>query len=63
MPAETTTHTGTTTHAGTTSRTPPGRTVALKGGGSASVRPNGQIRSINRNDMRLTTGCTAGEPL
>jgi hypothetical protein len=34
-------------------RTPPGRTLSLKGGGSASIRPNGQIRSINRNGMHI----------
>src|SRR5208283_4949502 len=35
------------------SHTPPGRTVSLKGGGTASVRPNGSIRSINRNGMQI----------
>lgn len=40
----------------TVNRTPPGRQVALKGGGSASIRPNGQIRSINRNGMHIDHG-------
>ncbi|HEY3974404.1 MAG TPA: hypothetical protein VGM18_15485 [Candidatus Sulfotelmatobacter sp.] len=34
----------------------PGRQVSLKGGGTASIRPNGQIRSINRNGMRIDHG-------
>jgi len=34
----------------------PGRQVSLKGGGSASIRPNGQIRSINRNGMHIDHG-------
>jgi hypothetical protein len=33
--------------------TPPGRQVSLRGGGSASLRPNGQIRSVNRNGMHI----------
>jgi hypothetical protein len=37
----------------TASRPAPGRQVALKGGGSASIRPNGQIRSINQNGMHI----------
>ncbi len=48
---------GTTTAGRTMSgRTLPGRTVTLRGGGSASVRPNGQIRSINRNGMHIQHG-------
>ena len=35
------------------SRTPPGKQVSLKGGGSAHIRPNGQIRSVNRNGMHI----------
>ncbi len=31
----------------------PGRTVTLKGGGSASFRPNGQVRVIHRDGMRI----------
>jgi hypothetical protein len=34
-------------------RTPPGRQVSLKGGGQASIRPNGKIRSIDRNGMHI----------
>lgn len=40
----------------TTSRPAPGRQVSLKGGGSANIRPNGQIRSINRNGMHIDHG-------
>ena len=39
-----------------TNRPAPGRQVALRGGGSASIRPNGQIRSINRNGMHIEHG-------
>jgi len=42
------------------SRTPPGRTVALKGGGHASIRPNGQIRSVDRNGMHIEHGMHGG---
>ena len=35
---------------------PPGRSVSLRGGGSASIRPNGQIRSVNRNGMQINRG-------
>jgi hypothetical protein len=38
------------------SHTPPGRQVSLKGGGSAQIRPNGQIRSVNRNGMHIEHG-------
>jgi hypothetical protein len=37
----------------TASRTPPGRQVSLKGGGQAHIRPNGQIRSVDRNGMHI----------
>jgi len=37
-------------------RPAPGRQVSLKGGGTASIRPNGQIRSINRNGMHIEHG-------
>jgi len=37
-------------------RPAPGRQVALRGGGTASIRPNGQIRSINRNGMHIEHG-------
>ncbi len=42
------------------SHTPPGRTVSLKVGATASVRPNGQIRSINRNGMQINHGVRGG---
>ena len=42
------------------SHTPPGRQVSLKGGGSASIRPNGQIRSVNRNGMQIQHGMHGG---
>ncbi len=51
----TTTHTGTTTHTAM-SRTPPGRTMSLRGGGTANIRPNGSIRSIDRNGMHIEHG-------
>lgn len=38
---------------GSLNHTPPGRQVSLKGGGSAHIRPNGQIRSVNRNGMQI----------
>ncbi|HLV85420.1 MAG TPA: hypothetical protein VKV39_00480 [Candidatus Sulfotelmatobacter sp.] len=38
------------------SRPLPGRQVSLRGGGTASLRPNGQIRSINRNGMQISHG-------
>jgi hypothetical protein len=42
------------------SRVPPGRQVTLKGGGSASIRPNGQIRSVTRNGMTIQHGIHGG---
>jgi hypothetical protein len=47
---------GTGSAARTGSRPAPGRQVSLKGGGTASIRPNGQIRSINRNGMHIEHG-------
>ena len=41
-------------------RTVPGRQVSLKGGGQASIRPNGQIRSVNRNGMQINRGMHGG---
>jgi hypothetical protein len=38
----------------------PGRQVSLRGGGSASIRPNGQIRSVNRNGMQIQRGMHGG---
>ncbi|HEX3819238.1 MAG TPA: hypothetical protein VHW45_02845, partial [Candidatus Sulfotelmatobacter sp.] len=34
----------------------PGRQVSLRGGGTAQIRPNGQIRSVNRNGMHIERG-------
>ncbi len=42
------------------SHTPPGRTVALKGGGTASIRPNGQVRSFSRGGMTVTNNIHGG---
>jgi hypothetical protein len=47
---------GTSGMAKTGNRPAPGRQVSLKGGGTASIRPNGQIRSINRNGMHIEHG-------
>lgn len=41
----------------------PGRTVSLRGGGSASIRPNGQIRSINRNGMQIHNNLHGGRTI
>jgi len=46
--------------AGARNYTPPGRTVSLRSGGSASLRPNGQIRSINRNGMQIQHNVRGG---
>ncbi|MGC2171751.1 MAG: hypothetical protein WA623_10230 [Candidatus Sulfotelmatobacter sp.] len=40
--------------------TAPGRTVALRGGGHASLRPNGSVRSIDRNGMHIQNGFRGG---
>src|ERR1700676_1376918 len=40
----------------TVNRPAPGRQVSLRGGGMANIRPNGQIRSINRNGMHIEHG-------
>jgi hypothetical protein len=45
------------THA---SNVAPGKSVALKGGGNASIRPNGQIRSVSRNGMTINHGMHGG---
>jgi hypothetical protein len=50
---------GNTSHAGA-AHTPPGKSVSLKGGGSAHIRPNGQIRSVNRNGMHIEHGMHGG---
>jgi hypothetical protein len=38
----------------------PGKQVTLKGGGNASIRPNGQIRSVSRNGMQINHGMHGG---
>lgn len=62
-------HTGPAGHEGAAGRTaasrpgnhtPPGRNVSLKGGGTASVRPNGRIRSIDRGGMHIEHGVRGG---
>jgi hypothetical protein len=64
--AATTGHTATPNHAATPNRaaaashTPPGRSVSLKGGGHASLRPNGSVRSIDRNGMHIEHGLHGG---
>ena len=44
-------------------RTPPGHQVSLRGGGTAHIRPNGQIRSINRNGMQIQHGVHGGRTI
>lgn len=41
---------------GAVNRPLPGRQLSLRGGGSAVIRPNGQIRTINRNGMQINHG-------
>jgi hypothetical protein len=36
------------------------RTVSLHGGGSATLRPNGQVRSVNRNGMHISNNIHGG---
>jgi hypothetical protein len=48
---------------GSVSHTVPGRQVSLKGGGSASIRPNGQIRSVNRNGMQIQHNLHGGRTI
>ena len=38
------------------SRPLPGRQLTLRGGGSAVIRPNGQIRTITRNGLQINRG-------
>src|ERR1017187_4135766 len=45
------------------SHTAPGRQVSLRGGGSAHIRPNGQIRSINRNGMHIEHNLHGGRTI
>jgi hypothetical protein len=51
---------GTTTNKAAMSRPAPGRQVSLHGGGTANIRPNGQIRSVNRNGMQIQRGMHGG---
>ncbi len=37
-------------------KAPAGKTVALKGGGKANVRPNGSVRSVDKNGMHIERG-------
>ena len=39
---------------------PPGRSVSMKGGGHANIRPNGSVRSIDRNGMHIQNGVHGG---
>ncbi len=39
---------------------PAGRSVSLRGGGTANVRPNGSVRSIDRNGMHIDRGVRGG---
>ena len=41
----------------------PGRTVSLRGGGSASYRPNGQVRVIHRDGMRIQHNLRGGRTI
>jgi len=59
--AATTEHPPAGEHTATTEHSPTGiRNVSLKGGGSASVRSNGQIRSVNRDGMHIDHGVNGG---
>jgi hypothetical protein len=51
-------HANTASHSA--AHTPPGKSVSLKGGGSAHIRPNGQIRSVNKNGMHIEHGMHGG---
>jgi hypothetical protein len=55
-------HNGPNGH-GMPNRTPPGHQVSLRGGGTAHIRPNGQIRSINRNGMQIQHGVHGGRTI
>jgi len=45
------------------SHSAPGRQVSLRGGGSAHIRPNGQIRSFNRNSMHVEHNLHGGRTI
>ncbi len=49
-----------TANRGNAGHVAPGRQVSLKGGGTAHIRPNGQIRSVNRNGMQIQHGMHGG---
>ena len=49
--------------ASTNNHRAPGRTVALRGGGSASYRPNGQVRVIHRDGMRIQHNLRGGRTI
>ncbi len=54
-------HTSPSGHTATTGHTSTGpRNVSLKGGGSASIRSNGQIRSVDRGGMHIDHGVHGG---
>jgi len=54
-------HSPTVGHTATIRRTPMAtRNVSLRGGGSASVRSNGQIRSVDHNGMHIDHGVRGG---
>jgi hypothetical protein len=48
---------------GESNRRAPGRTVSLRGGGSASFRPNGQVRVIHRDGMRIQHSLRGGRTI
>ena len=48
---------------GAAGRPAPGRNVSLRGGGTASIRPNGQIRTINRNGMVIHNNLRGGRTI
>lgn len=56
-------HGTTTTAHSNISHMGPGRQVSLKGGGSAHIRPDGQIRSINRNGMQIQHNLHGGRTI
>ena len=44
-------------------RPAPGRTVTLRGGGTARIAPNGQVRTIHRNDMVIRNNPRVGRTI
>lgn len=53
-------HTTTGATHGAPNAAAPGRQVALKSGGTASIRPNGQIRSVSSHGMTINRGIHGG---